>query len=116
MEELTPLLEELAKKLGTTVEQLWEVILNQVQVQIKICELLQGVAIFVFGGIELSFCVLGIIGLIRQWDWQGVSFSFACTIAFTVIGGIIYVYQYAKILTLKLNPEYWAVQQILNSL
>ena len=66
MKELQPLLEKLAEKLGTTVENLWNVLLNQIQVQIEICEIWMNIAIFLFGGLALIFCVLGTLGLMRH--------------------------------------------------
>ena len=116
MKELTPLLEELAKKLGTTVEQLWWVLLNQVQVLVQICEIWQNVALFLFGGVALFCCVLGVIGLIRRWDEMGIFLSFLGTAFWGIIGGCIYASNYAQLITLKLNPEYWALKEILRHL
>jgi len=116
MKELTPLLEKLAEKLGTTVEKLWDVLLNQVQVQIGICEIWMNVAIFLFGGLALIFFVLGIFGLMWRWEGEGIFFSFLGSFIMTALSGVIYGVNYTTLLTLKLNPEYWALQEILKHL
>ena len=115
MKELTPLLEELAKKLGTTVEQLWGVLLNQVQVEIQICEIWMGVALFFFGGFALVFFVLFIIGLIMVFD-DGLGACLSMAGIFGVIGAFMYYKNYVSLLTLNNNPEYWALQEILKHL
>ncbi len=39
MEQLTPLLKELADKLGTTVQHLWSVLIAQTKVEIILCQM-----------------------------------------------------------------------------
>jgi len=115
MEQLTPLLEKLASQLGTTVEQLWKVLLQQTQVEILLCNLWMG--IWLWGGISLIVIaiIIFIISAIKDFDaaaaW-GV-FIFFATI---IIAGIGYYVNYSEWVTLTTNPEYWALKEVLSVL
>ena len=128
MEQLTPLLEELAKTLGTTAENLWRVLIQQVGVEIRLCELWMNIALW--GGIILIILgvVLFFIGIIHNGNredrsiWSddtgyGISATGIFVIMFAlIICGCIYYSNYSDLLTLHNNPEYWALQQILNTI
>ncbi len=121
MEQLTPLLQELAKSLGTTVENLWRILLQQAIVEKQIATLYMNISLW--GGIILIGIgiLLTIWGLIRNHkDIYGDSgVATGCTgitiIVFTlVIFGSLYWHYYTTLITLNNNPEYWALQEILS--
>lgn len=116
MEQLTPLLKELADKLGTTIEHLWKVLIQQTQVEIVLCNLWMGIALWGFGGLALLIFVFIIAGIIRDWDEEPMAFGFFVMIVLIIIGGLVYYHNYSDLLTLTKNPEYWALSEILNKL
>ncbi len=116
MEELTPLLEKLVEKLGTTAEHLWGVLISQVEVQLQISELWLMVGVIIFGGLTATFIILLIVSIIRDWEPEA-SFLFGLVAALSgTVGTCITVKAYATVLTLTINPEYWALQQILETI
>ena len=117
MEQVTKLLEQLAIKLGTTVEYLWQVIINQAQVQIQINEIwmtYQMIAAIICG----IFLVLTVLGLKFSDDYDAkMGFGRLAFISF-VLGVIFiafYVGNYTENITLRTNPEFWALQEILKN-
>lgn len=112
MEELTKLLTNLADKLGTTVEHLWGVLVKQAKIEImrRVMYLALSV-VFIFGSIKLV--TASISNLIESPYWW-----------FGIIGGTIFgiimiyalVDEIVMIKTLKDNPEYYALEEILSKI
>lgn len=110
MEQLTQLLTQLAEKLGTTSEYLWEVLLKQAQLALVTNSLFLFLLVIVLMG-----CVLAIRSLLKKWDEDSdkellISILFLLTFIFT--GLIIVMIQ--DVLTLSINPEYWVLTEILD--
>ena len=102
------LLEQMASRLGTTVEHLWGVLIKQAP--------LAAMEHLIWVGILLiSFIILVILSLvlkklefgaeIRIWIGLG---AFVCIVA-TFIQGFLSLHDY---LTATYNPEYWAFEQM----
>jgi len=115
MEQATQLLRELADKLGTTVEHLWKVLIQQAQVEIQICHIWMNIGLFGFGGIAVCFLIAWIVSVVKDWD-EGPGWLFSIMMLFVVLGGIVYWTNYTDILTLTMNPEYWALNKIVSKL
>ena len=116
MEQVGELLKELAQSLGTTVESLWRILLQQTEVQVQICQIWMNVGMFGFGGVGLVLLALGIIGQKRRWDETALAASYVIGASSIIIGAAVYIENYSILLTVKLNPEYWALQQILDKI
>ena len=115
MEQLTPLLKELAEKLGTTVEHLWKVLLQQTQVEIALCNLWMG--IWLWGGIGLIVLAIIIIIFVVKSDEDEIgAFGVVIIIFIIIIAGIGYYVNHSELLTLTKNPEYWALKEVLRTL
>jgi hypothetical protein len=117
-QELSNLLKDLATELGTTVEFLWAVLLKQAQVEV----ILNGILILV----TIMAC-LGSFYYFRWLNkkWEDISYNdndlwhifisvflgvfIICLIVFSAIG--IY-----SMVTALMNPEYWALDKILQKL
>lgn len=115
MEDMTKFLEQLATKLGTTAEQLWDVLLQQVNVEIVLCNLWMN--IFLWGGV--GFIVLAIIMLVYaiKEDEEEIGVFAVIIFLFTIIiASAGYYFNYSNWLTLTTNPEYWALQEILKAI
>ena len=116
MENVKELIEELAKSLGTTAELLWEVMLKQAPVS---------VGIYMAEGIVLSSLTLLVyktakhfMGKEKQsWDYREV--VTALSVVFGVVVGllwIVYLLHIGTVITALVNPEYWALDQVLEKL
>jgi hypothetical protein len=116
MEKMDKLLRELAEQLGTTVEYLWEVLLKQAVVEQRLCEIWMNIGLFLFCGIAAIIFMSWGVGLKRRWDGDGLFALFTIGLIFTLIGVLIYYSNYADYLTVTLNPEYWALDQVLDKI
>lgn len=115
MEQITPVLKELAEKLGVTVEYLWGVLIKQAPLS-GIADIIQyillGIATWIFVKMsvrfhhkiqeknwdEMAYVLPGYIGIVIGVFWIAAFFCFPNTIwAF-------------------FNPEYWALKEILGSI
>lgn len=115
MEQTKLLLEELAKKLGTTVEYLWGVLLKQAKV-----EAIQWTIILLIFIIYSLLCIKYLLWGLRDWD----SFSsseeehyFTVWFILGVIWCVFFVIILANVTNLVnaiFNPEYWALKEILS--
>ena len=116
MKELTPLLEKLAEKLGTTTEYLWGVLLAQAQVEIYIF-----IAIFIL----TVFGVIATVKLLKYtqkyWDKEDapttawIALGFGCVIGMaTIIGVLSTIANISDVITAINNPKYWALKEVLN--
>lgn len=109
MEQLTQLLTQLAEKLGTTSEYLWEVLLTQAQLALVTNSLFLLILI-----IALVGCILAIKSLRKEWgeDFDKeliLPILFVLTFIFT---GLIIATTH-DIFTLSINPEYWVLKEVL---
>lgn len=117
-EELLKRLDLLAAKLGTTAQYLWGVYVKQAQVEV-VCSLITilicllvcaGVAVALFKLRALpwtdSYGEPTVAGVLR-----GLLGGSIAAVAFTII-----VCTVSGLPTLLLNPEYWALQQIVAAL
>lgn len=116
MEELKPLLEELARQLGTTVGYLWGILIQQANVF---------VVIYICYVILFSLLVVSALKTVKifvYWleendeDWRcWASFVVgAVLIIFSILTGLGLITNVSSFITAILNPEYWALQQILD--
>ena len=119
MQELTLFLEKMAEKLGTTTEYLWSILLKQAPIF--------GYMYF-FGG----FLIL-ILGLLlyrfhkkckANWDvdktlydkdeWRW-SLNIILLIVFLIVS-IMWLVNLPRAITSFMNPEYWALQEIIKQI
>lgn len=115
MEQLTPLLKQLADKLGTTIEHLWKVLLQQVNVEIILCNLWMG--IWLWGGMGVIILAIIMLAFAMKTDEDGMgAFAIVVIISVVIIAGFGYYVNYSERLTLTTNPEYWALKEILSQL
>ena len=123
MKELTPFLEQLASKLGTTVEKLWAVLLKQASisgtVNFVLCISLILIAVKCFRFVNRKTTVPPKTEENRypnaQWGedeaiiaWIGISL-----LLFVI--GLIILLSVDNIVTAFFNPEYWALKAILGA-
>jgi L-asparagine transporter-like permease len=119
MEQVTKLLEQLAIKLGTTVEYLWGILNKQATVQLQINQIWMTWEMWI-GIAAIIFFVLIIIGMIFAKDEREISAAMGwlafCIFVVIITVGVCYYGNYTQNITLKTNPEYWALNEILNRL
>lgn len=121
-EETTKLVEKLASELGTTTEYLWSVLLKQAPIDATVT-LIQCVLVLLFGwflwtlhkrlikpqtfrGYERSLYDEYEEGAIIPMFFGAIMFVILSVVSFASIGDVVNGY---------LNPEYWALNKILNS-
>jgi hypothetical protein len=118
MNELTTLLESLASKLGTTTEYLWGVMIKQAPIDAFV-----GITLII-----ISFLL--IIPYVRYIKWFAKNYQ-KCYDNDTEVGHwiaivilaiilciwlIISICDINNVVTALANPEYWALEQILNKI
>lgn len=115
MEELIPILEQLASELNTTVEFLWQILIKQANVFIivYVCRIISvGILGFIFSKA---------VSVFTHWvekddeSWQCITsfvVSGVCAVII-VVSVIIIIVDFSEFVTALMNPEYWALQQIL---
>jgi len=117
MQDLTILLEKLSEKLGTTVDQLMEVLMDQVGVQIHICTMWQ-TAWLILG----ILCVASIIFLFIRaiisnfFDIEDAYVFCIIPIILLVVSVIGWFVCYSELLTLEQNPKYWVIKKIFGAI
>lgn len=116
MEEMVPLLEQLAAQMNTTVEFLWDVLVRQAQVE---------VAKFIMYLILFILYTIGSVKFIRYGIHKGKEedgdvdaeirwlFSTVLVGILNIIYLVVLFINVGFVVTALLNPEYWALQQIL---
>ena len=111
----------LAAKLGTTAEYLWGVLLRQAPITgaIDLAVMAAWVAMAMF-----------LIRLVRrktttpaktdedrypsaEWSDEGAAFAWAGAVAFALLVALIVGSELSSVVAALLNPEYWALKQIL---
>ncbi len=114
MDKLTPLLEKLAEQLGVTVQYLWTVLVKQATIEIQRLQIWMPFELW-----SAVFCIVIMIFFLVMVVKEGDGgFGFLALIFF--IAGFFlavgYVSDYTALITLRGNPEYWALQEILSKL
>jgi hypothetical protein len=114
MDKLTELLQQLANKLGTTVEHLWMVLTRQGQIEAVKSMIIFGVAILF--AVLYALLLRNKYAILKEEDNDLLGFVFL----FTGLGGIIYLSvtacQFVSDIDGLLNPEYWALEHIIKKL
>lgn len=117
-QQIAPLLEKLAAKLGTTAEHLWGVLVKQAPIDGTV-ELVGAILMFI-GTFILIKKLPKIINYIEEKDNEGLTIV---SVFGGVLGGVaIVTYAILFLATLStliaafFNPEYWALQHILSLL
>ncbi|NCD07544.1 MAG: hypothetical protein EOL97_15660 [Spirochaetia bacterium] len=115
MEQLTQLLAQLAAKLGTTTEYLWSILLKQAQVVIITRSLLSLILII---GIILSIkLIYKIISESSTEDPDNPTvFTVGLLSTLIFILSISLFFSVEALITTAINPEYWALERVLNIL
>lgn len=119
MEELTTMLTGLADTLGTTVEYLWTVLLKQAYIQVIISAI-----IIIVSTIMIIISIKYTRFVIKNWQDIVDSDTEIGHIMINIILGIITIilfiqvvfYEIPELITAYCNPEFWALQEILNKL
>jgi len=107
MNELTPLLEQLAIKFNTTAEHLWGVMVVQAPINATVH----------LGLFSIFYCCFFIAIKIARKKWDGwsndqhISFYLIAGLS-SLILAIGVAHDAELIITGYLNPEYWALMQI----
>lgn len=112
MKEITPLLEKLAKQLGTTAEYLWAVLVRQAPIASCI-DILQyiilGVVTYFFVRSTKKFWTIG-----ESEHWDGCWLLVPGIIGvFLLILWVVVFFVIQNTITGFVNPEYWALKKIL---
>jgi hypothetical protein len=116
-EQQTKLIEQLAMKLGTTTEYLWGIMCRQAQIDAIISIILVGVAIL--GSIALVIAVRKIYNdLGRDAVWIRDGHDYIIPVMFWLCVGwlafdIVTMFSISNIVTALSNPEYWALEKIM---
>lgn len=105
MESITSLLKEIAESLGTTVDQLWSIMLKQAPISAATDILQYGI----------------LVGVIYWWAKVSTKFEFGELRYFLpwvviVILLVIAFFSFPSTVTKLTNPEYWATMKILDEL
>jgi len=115
MKEITPLLEKLAKELGTTASYLWSVLIRQASISASI-DCLQYLILAIFTYIAVKLTKMS-IERADEKDWDEV-WMIAPIIGWIVIGilWIVVFFCIPQTITGFINPEYWALDKILSQI
>ena len=115
MKEITPLLEELAKKIGTTTEYLWTALIRQAPINsvINIVEWI--IMAFVTWLAWKGFKKAWKKAEKENWDEFWVICPLFVGIAFLILW-IVALFSISSTITGFVNPEYWALKEILNAI
>ena len=115
MKDIAPLIEQLAAKLGTTVEYLWQILLKQVQVEIRLAEMGMTIS-FVLYAIAAVLFIVAFVRRIKDDDYGLAVYWILGVYVVTSIAVTLHILNYIQLVTLKNNPEYWALQEVLKHL
>ena len=123
MKELIPFLEQLASKLGTTVEKLWTVLLRQAPISgtinLVLCVCLVLVAVKCFRFVNRKTTVPAKTKEDQypnaQWEEEGAVGAWVGIGLLFLVIGLIIIFSVQNIATAFLNPEYWALEKILST-
>lgn len=104
------LIEKLGQKLGATSEYVWEVLLRQAMISAVTNTI-------IFVTISICFCkfMVGMINLIRSVDDELVEALLWLLVAvIAMLFMLVFGVMVKNIITAAVNPEYWALQQLLS--
>lgn len=107
VKELIPYLEKLADKLGGSAEMLWALQIQQAKVT-TICI----VALYIINVLGIGGLFKWIKSIDREEDDFEYFFSMFCAGVIAVLTAIN-VSDFTTLITLIINPEYWALQEII---
>lgn len=113
-EQTTKLIEQLAAKLGTTAEYLWTVLIAQARIEAIECAIVSLIFLILtlVSGLTFFYCRKKYLQDDEDGYMAGQIFSSVIGV-FCVIPAIMYG---VGIVTPMMNPEYWALKQILNQI
>lgn len=112
MENLTPFLEQLAEKFGTTVEHLWEVMINQSQIFVAYYTIF-----FIVVGVLLLAMIIYAIWAFRTDNYYEDGYAVVLIVGWIIVVCLVTacaILSYEVVTAIK-NPEFWALEQILKS-
>lgn len=120
--ETVQLLESLAKKLGTTAEYLWQVLLRQAPIYAA-TTLAQFIIIMVFGYVLLKFHLDFSKETLDKHGYKETIYEDnESTVWIMVVLGVLWVFLFlivfcslGDVVNGFFNPEYWALKQIINT-
>ena len=122
MKELTGLSEKLAEKLGTTVEHLWEVTVKQTKI-VYYEYLAYTILTLLFIIIAIWVIDFSLTGLANLPDGYGnadeeaiYSVGIIFSTIVIIVSPFFLIANIKELITLKQNPEYWALSNILGKL
>ena len=115
MGELTVLLEQLAEKLGTTIEYLWGVLMQQAHV-----ESVKNLIVIICSVLFLAVYSIKVVRMLKKWDEIEREDKEVGAIIFGILGGFLAIASFVGIIlgidvfiNTTINPEYWVLQEIL---
>ena len=123
-EQTVRLIEDLASKLGTTSEYLWSVLIRQAPID-SITSIIQIICVIIFGVVlvklHLKFSVRdtqnhGIYSATIYDRNMGVTIIMYISACIFVILSIALFFQIHSIVAGLINPEYWALEEIIRSI
>lgn len=115
MNNITPLLEQLATKLGTTTEYLWAAMLRQAPIE-GVVWIVQ-IVLTVIGVFLIHKFTLFTRKKIRDGDWDEIAMALPVAgWAFILILCVVIFFSISEIMACFFNPEYWALDHILSKL
>jgi len=117
-ERITILLEKLAEKLGTTADKVWEVLLIQAKVSAiyDIAFLCFFIVFTIVTRKPLQVIVKRVMRKDDEWTLISGSLGIAIILVVILISAVVTVSNAYMTVTALVNPEYWAIQQILKHL
>ena len=113
MEELTGVLEQLAIKLGTTTEYLWNVLISQARIS-AITDLIYIILISIIG--IIIYKVHKKLMKEEKYDYYEEPLI-AVMVIISLVWAILFIaffFSIGNIINGFLNPEYWALKEVLS--
>lgn len=104
------MIEALADKLDTTMDHLWDLLVRQAYVE--------AMTLFPIATLILGIGLFLIFRLKDRFDWEDSDYIVHCILGYIagVVATGIAVGMFVAIARLLINPEYWALQQILEQI
>ena len=113
MEKLVPILEQLAKSLNVTTEYLWSALLKQAFID-GVVSVVQCILIII-SNFVLVWGYKRVYSLVEYSDWDEINYCWILTLAVVVIIlDLVAFFSFDTMLASFLNPEYWALEEILS--
>ena len=121
-EQTNALLRDLAAKLGTTIEHLWIVLLNQAKV-----ELIKDVVTIIFSVLFIAFTIIRHIRLQKKDGYtdksdhygmgkDSVVLPMIIAAILSVVFIIMTIICIMDVIDISFNPEYWALKEVTHAL